>query len=137
METSAAQQVLAKNPYLQLLGIELDRLADGEAICRLRAEEKHTRIGDFLHGGATASLIDTAMAFAVGSVLGTAAHAVTVNLTIHYLRPISAGEIIAKSTVRQAGKRLLTVAAEVFDASGELAATALATYSKINPKPFL
>lgn len=132
MKTNAAQQVLAKNPFLQLLGIELETLAYGEAVCRLRADEKHTRIGAFLHGGATASLIDTAMAFAVGSILGTAANAVTVNLTVHFLLPIQTGEIVAKACVIRAGKRLLTVSTEVFNSRGETAATALATYSRIN-----
>lgn len=82
METSAARKVLADNPFLQLLGIALDHLENGEAICRLRAEEKHTRIDAFLHAGATASLIDTATAFAVGSILGNVMNAVTVDLTI-------------------------------------------------------
>jgi acyl-CoA thioesterase len=132
MNTTAARKVLAENPFLQLLGIELDHLENGEAICRVRAEEKHTRIGDFLHGGATASLIDTAAAFAVGSITGNVSNAVTVSLTIHYLRPIRAGEIVAKAFVVRNGKRLLTVSADVFDADDKLAATALSTYSKIN-----
>lgn len=131
METSAARKALTENPFLQLLEIELDHIKRGEAVCRLRAEEKHTRSGGFLHGGATASLIDTAMAFAVGSVFGNVTHAVTVDLTIHYLRPIRAGEAIAKARVVRAGKNLLTVSAEVFDAEEKLAATALSTYSKI------
>lgn len=131
MKTVAARQVLAENPFLKLLGIELERVGEGEAVCLLRAEEKHTRVGNFLHGGATATLIDTAMAFAAGSITGSAANAVTVDLTIHYLRPIRAGEVKAKARVVRAGKTLLSVAAEIFDADGKLAATALSTYSRI------
>lgn len=132
METTAAQEALRDNPFLNLLEIEVENVADGEAVCRLRAEEKHTRTGAFLHGGATASLIDTAMAFAVGGILGNVTEAVTVDLTIHYLRPICAGETIAKARVVRNGKRLLTVSADVFDANGKLSATALSTYSKTN-----
>lgn len=132
MNITAARKVLAENPFLQLLEIELDHVENGEAICRLPAQEKHTRSGAFLHGGATASLIDTATAFAVGSVLGNMTSGVTVDLTIHYLRPVRVGEIVAKARVVRAGKRLLTVSAEVFGADGKLAAAALATYSKIS-----
>jgi acyl-CoA thioesterase len=134
MNTTAAQKVLAENPFLSLLGIEVEKITNGEAVCRLRAEEKHTRIGGFLHGGATASLIDTAMAFAVGSIFGNVTEAVTVDLTIHYLRPIRAGETIAKARVVRSGQRLLTVSADVFDAGGKLSATAISTYSRIETR---
>ena len=130
METIAAQKVLAENPFLNLLGIEVEQIGEGEAICRLRAQEKHMRAGAFLHGGATATLIDTAMAFAVGSILGNVMNAVTADLTIHYLRPVQAGEIIAKARVVRVGKRLLTVSADVFDADERLAATAISIYSR-------
>ncbi len=134
MNTTAAQKVLAENPFLKLLGIEVEYMGEGEAVCRLRAEEKHTRIGGFMHGGATASLIDTTMAFAVGSILGNVMEAVTTDLTIHYLRPIRAGETIAKARVVRNGKRLLTISADIFDVDGKLAATALSTYSRIETR---
>lgn len=134
METNSARRALAENPFLNLLGIEVERVADGEAICRLRAEEKHTRIGAFLHGGATATLIDTAMAFAVGSIFGNVSNAVTADLTIHYLRPIRVGEVMAKARIVRNGKRLLTVSADVFDAENRLAATAISIYSRTETK---
>jgi uncharacterized protein (TIGR00369 family) len=130
-EKEYAQQIIKMIPFVQLLGIELVDLERGTATCRLLLNEKHMRGGAFLHGGVTASLIDTATAFAVGSIIGTPANAVTVDLTIHYLRPILR-EAIVIARVLRAGKRLLTVSAEVFDENKELAATALTTYSKIN-----
>lgn len=130
-EKDFARNLMTSVPFNNLLGIELVDLEYGEAVCKITVEEKHLRGGGFMHGGVTASLVDTAAAFAVGSVLGIPINAVTVDLTIHYLRPIFR-EATAKAKVLRAGKRLLTISAEVFDEKGALAATALTTYSKIN-----
>jgi uncharacterized protein (TIGR00369 family) len=129
-----ARQILARNPFVSLLEIELVELEHGEAMCRILAGEKHFRAGGFVHGGVTASLVDTATAFAVATHLERGENSVTVDLTLHFLRPLHRGEITARARVLRAGKRLLTVAAEVFDGDGELAATALTTYSKISLK---
>ena len=130
-EKEFARQLLTNIPFASLIGIELVELEGGEAVCLLKVEEKHLRGDNFLHGGVTASLIDTATAFAVGSVLDKLGNAVTVDLTIHYLRPVIR-EATAKAKVLRKGKRLLIVSADVFNEDGELAATALTTYSRIN-----
>lgn len=129
-----ARNLIKQIPFVSLLGIELVDLEPGKAEVRLKVEDKHMRGGRFVHGGVTASLIDTVTAFAVGSLTESPANAVTVDLTIHYLRPIYDGEIKATANVVRAGKRLLTVSADVFDPAGELCATALTTYSRITPK---
>ncbi len=56
-----------------------------------------------LHGGATASVIDTAMAFAVVSILESDEKASTVDLTVHYLRPVMEGAIVCTAKVVKAG----------------------------------
>ncbi len=126
-----ARRILTLNPFVKMLGIELVDLAHGEATCSLKVEEKHERAGGFLHGGVTASLIDTVLAFAVATHLASGENSVTIDLTVHYLRPLYRGEITARAKVLRAGKRIVTASAEVFDETGELAATALSTYSKI------
>ena len=58
-----AREVFESIPYLQLLGMELVKLNPGEATVRLRMRDELRQPHGLLHGGATASLIDTAMAF--------------------------------------------------------------------------
>ncbi|MBC7796124.1 MAG: PaaI family thioesterase, partial [Pyrinomonadaceae bacterium] len=121
-----ARESLKRIPFVQSLGIEIVEISHGEAKIRLQIEEKHHRDGGFMHGGVTASMIDTVTAFAVGTIVETfLIDAVTVNLTVNYLRPIFKGEVIATAKVIRAGKRLLTVSADVFDENGAHAATAL------------
>ena len=74
-------------PYLKLLGIELIELGAETAVMSLEMRDDLRQPYGLLHGGATASLIDTAMAFANLSVLAADERATTVDLTVQYLRP--------------------------------------------------
>jgi acyl-CoA thioesterase len=126
-----AQAVFREVPFIKLLGLRLEELKEGEAILSLKMREELRQPHGVLHGGATASIIDTATAFAVISVLAKDEKATTVDLTVHYLRPVVAGEIKCTARVVRAGRRLLTVSAEVCNEEGKLIATALSTYTKV------
>ena len=126
-----AFEVVKNTPYLKLLGIELDEIDIGKAVMSLPMTEKLRQPHGLLHGGATASLIDTTTAFAVVSVLADGEKASTVNLTVHYLRPVINEKTICTAKIVKAGKRLLTVTADVVNEDGKLIATAISTYSKV------
>jgi uncharacterized protein (TIGR00369 family) len=118
-------------PFARLLGMKLVDISYGEAILKLKMREELRQPQGVLHGGATASLIDTATAFAVITCLGDGEKATTIDLTVHYLRPVSEGEIVCTAKVARAGRRILTVSAECVNSEGKLTATALSTYTKI------
>jgi len=126
-----AFEVVKTTPYLKLLGIELVEITEEKAVLSLEMQEKLRQPYGLLHGGATASLIDTAMAFAVIAVLGTEDKETTVDLTVQYLRPHTEGKIVCTAKVLRAGKRLLFLSAEVVNEQGKLTATALSTYTKV------
>ncbi len=126
-----ARDAFAKVPFLKLIGMELVDLKIGEAIIKLQMREELRQPQGLLHGGATASVIDTAMAFAVVTCLAENERASTVDLTVHYLRPVTEGAIVCTAKVVKTGKRLLTVSAEVVNDKEKLIATALSTYTKI------
>lgn len=120
-----------KVPFVQLIGMELVELEIGEAKIKLDMRDELRQPYGLLHGGATASLIDTAMAFAILGNLSEGEIASTVDLTIQYLRPHTDGTITCTAKVTRAGKRLLFVSAEVTNEEGKLVATALSTYTKM------
>ena len=126
-----AQRVFQEVPFIKLLGMELLGLKNGEAILRLKMREELRQPQGVLHGGATASVIDTATAFAVITVLAEEEKATTVDLTVHYLRPVTKGSITCTAKVVRGGRRLLTVSADVVNDEGRLIATALSTYTKV------
>jgi len=125
------RNALGTVPFARLIGIELDEIGSGTATLGLKVRKELKQNHGVVHGGAIASLIDTATAFAILSLLEPGEKVTTVDLTISYLRPITTGRITAVARVLRAGRRLLAVSAEVFDKDGKLTTTALSTYIRI------
>jgi len=130
-QKSFAESVFKTIPFVQLVGMQLFEIKPGEATVLLEMRDELRQPHGLLHGGATASLIDTATAFAVVTVLAKGEKASTVDLTVHYMRPVSEGTITCLAKVLRAGRKLLTVSAEVVNDEGKLVATALSTYTKL------
>lgn len=125
------QKALDDLPFAKLIGIELDQISEGVATLGLQVRNNLTQNNGVVHGGAIASLIDTAAAFAIVSLLSSGERVTTVDLTVSYLRPLTTGRARATARVVRAGRRLITVSGEVLDDGGKLVATALTTYIKI------
>ena len=119
-------------PFAKLLGIEVDSAEPGHAVLSMKLRDDLMRNNGIAHGGAIATLIDSAMAIAIMEQLAENERTVTVDLTIHYLRPVSEGTAKASARVVRAGRRVITVSAELFDENGKLAATAISTYLRLN-----
>ena len=115
-------------PFAKLLGIEVDSVEPGHAVLSMKLRDDLMRNNAIAHGGAIATLIDSAMAIAIMALLDENERTVTVDLTIHYLRPISEGTARASARVVRAGRRVITVSAELFDHNEKLSATAISTY---------
>ena len=127
-ELSRLRGAFALVPYARLLGIEVVRLERGAAVFSLETRTELTRMEGIVHGGAIASLMDTASAFAVLSLLRPEEQTVTVDLTLHFLRPVSGGRVEARARVLRAGRRVVTVSIEASDSADKLVATALTIY---------
>jgi uncharacterized protein (TIGR00369 family) len=135
-ELTAAQReriekALDTVPFARLLGIKLDSVEPGHAVLSMQVREDLKQNHGVVHGGAIASLIDSATAFAIIPLLAENERTTTVDLTIHYLRPLLQGTARASARVLRAGRRVITVSAELFDHEEKLAATALSTYLRL------
>jgi len=130
-QTRRIQKAVATVPYAHLLGIELDEISEGVATLGLNVRKELKQNHGVVHGGAIASLIDTAMAFAIITLLAPGEKVTTVDLTVSYLRPLTQGRITAKARVVRSGRRLFVVSADVFGNDGILASTSLSTYIKL------
>ena len=129
-ELARIHAAFALVPYARLLGMEFVSAVRGAATYRLPVREEVTRMRGILHGGAVASLMDTAAAFAVHTLLEPDQWTVTVDLTLHFLRPASSGYITAHARVVRNGRRLVILTIEAKDHSGQLIAIASTTYTK-------
>lgn len=125
------EKAFAAVPYFKLIGLEIETVGIGTATLLLPMREELKQNDGIAHGGAIASVIDSAFAFAIIPLLGDNETTTTVDLTIHYLRPLSGGVAKATARVVRAGRRVITVSAELFDENEKLAATALSTYLRV------
>jgi uncharacterized protein (TIGR00369 family) len=131
-QLSRLREGMTRIPYARLLGINFEDATRGAATLSMNARPELERFGGIMHGGALASLADTASAFAVLSTLEPEAQTVTIDLTLHYLRPVTEGKLTARARVVRAGRRIATVSVEIFNESGAIVVTALTSYLKLS-----
>jgi uncharacterized protein (TIGR00369 family) len=128
-----ARAAFANVAYAKFLGLELCEIKSGEVSVCLDVRDELKQNQGVVHGGAVASLIDTASAFAILTKLAPEERVTTTDLTIHYLRPITVGRLIATARIIRGGRRVFVVNVEVAN-EDRLVATAVTGYLKIQPK---
>jgi uncharacterized protein (TIGR00369 family) len=130
-ELGRIHRAFARVRYAHHIGIKIEKVERGTATVYFEDTEPLKQNAGVVHGGAIASLIDTATAFAIIPFLEEGQSATTIDLTIHFLRPITKGKATATAKVIRAGKKIITASAEVFDENERLTATALTTYMRL------
>jgi uncharacterized protein (TIGR00369 family) len=123
------RDVIVGSPFAALLGIELVRIEDDRVQVRLRFRHEVTTIGDVVHGGAIAALIDVAATAAVwsGADLAVQQRGTTVGFTVNFLTAGRGQDLVATAHVLRRGM-LCTCEVTVADADGSAVAQALVTY---------
>ena len=117
-------------PYARLLGLELCETESGQTAVCLDVRDELKQNHGVVHGGAIASLLDTASAFAILAVIEQNERVTTTDLTIQYLRPVTSGRMVAQATVVRAGRSRFVVRVDLQN-DGALAATAITGYVKM------
>jgi uncharacterized protein (TIGR00369 family) len=130
-QMARAREAFASVPYAKFLGLQLGELKKGEASVYLEVRDQLKQNQGVVHGGAIASLIDTASAFAVVTQLEAGERVTTTDLTIHYLRAVTTGRMTATARIVRGGRRLFVLSIEVANDQGHLVATAVTTYIKL------
>jgi uncharacterized protein (TIGR00369 family) len=125
-----ARDAFAEVAYAKFLGLELCELKSGDVTVCLDVRDDVKQNHWVVHGGAIASLIDTASAFVILTAIDENERVTTTDLTIHYLRPVTVGRMLARARIVRGGRRRFVVNVEV-ENEGRLAATAITGYVKI------
>jgi acyl-CoA thioesterase len=84
-----------------------------------------------LHGGITATFIDTAMGATAIQALGEETSAVTIDLQVHFLSPGKEGWLDVYTKVIKQGKTIITMESKVRDKREKLIATASSTFFRL------
>ena len=120
------------NHFPKLLGIEIDEVQAGRARLSVEIRKDLLQLQGVMHGGAIASLIDTAVAFAIVGASEPDDSFTTVEMKVNYLAAIREGRVIADARLIRDGRRIIVAECDVFDSKGRLCAKGLLTYIRLN-----
>jgi uncharacterized protein (TIGR00369 family) len=131
-EERRIREAFERVPFAHFLKLELGEMRRGAATLHLELRDELKQNNGVVHGGVIASLVDTAAAFAIITSLEPDQTTTTVDLTIHYLRPLIKGRVTAQARLLRAGRRILAIEVDVLDETQALAATALTSFIRLS-----
>ena len=111
IDLAAAQQVLATQPFNDVVGARLTAFGGGEAVLELDITDQHRQQFGLVHGGVLAYCADNALTFAAGTVLG--AGILTAEVAVRYLRPARDGRLRTEAIVEYHDRSLAVCSARV------------------------
>ena len=124
----ALRRAVETAPYYQLLQITLEKIDEGFARFRMPFRKELTQAYGVVHGGAIASLADTAVAFALMTMVQPGERVTTAEFKINFLSSVTNGEMIGEARIINKGRKLVLADMEVKNEEGKLLAKGIATY---------
>jgi uncharacterized protein (TIGR00369 family) len=118
----------AQFPFNQFLGLSAVEAREDGLVMETTVRPEWGNVFGSMHGGVTASLIDTAVGLAALRAFGFARAMTTVELKVNYLKPVVAGRLTVRARLLKTGKTLIVGVADLLDEAGDLCATSLVTY---------
>lgn len=113
------RELLGKDQFARLLGIELLEVSEGKAISKMEIRDEHLNGVDIAQGGAIFTLADFTLAAAANSH-GTVA--VVINANINFIKAAQKGLLFAEAIESSKNNRTATYNVNVTNEQGELIA---------------
>jgi uncharacterized protein (TIGR00369 family) len=119
-----ASGALPLNTIAQTLGYDVVEAESGRVVITLMPTGAHLNPAGTVHGGLTATLLDSCMGLAIQSTLERGVSQTTLEFKISLVRPITSetGEVRAEGKVLSCGRRVGTAEGRVVDGKGRLLA---------------
>lgn len=126
----AASEEYGEFPLRSFLGMDVASVAEGRARATLEVAEQHLNPNGVVHGAVLFALLDTAMGGAAMSVLPEGEYATSVDLQLRFVRPATAGSLVADVDVLKRGRNVIHLEGRIEESSGRLIATASGTFTR-------
>jgi uncharacterized protein (TIGR00369 family) len=119
-----ANRTLPLNTIAKTLGYDVTEAEAGRVVVAITPTADHLNPAGTVHGGLTATLLDSCMGLAVQSTLEKDMSQTTLEFKISLLRPITpdTGAIRAEGVVLSRGRRIGTAEGRLTDSEGRLLA---------------
>ena len=131
---ASALQFPVHIPFVESLGAELHRCADGQAEVRVDLDSRHLNHWAVAHGGVVMTLLDVAMAMAARSAGAPGIGVVTVEMKTSFMRPAQ-HRLRAAATVLHKTSTMAFCEATLFDKVGQRCAHATGTFKYLRALP--
>ena len=99
------------------------------------ARAEFTNPSGFVQGGMIAAMLDDTLGPAIFAMSGGRQMSTTIDLHLHYVRPVPPGRVTTTAKVINLGSRIAFVEGRLFDSEGRLAATANASAMLADYRP--
>jgi uncharacterized protein (TIGR00369 family) len=119
-----ADGTLPLNTIARTLGYDIAEAASGRVVVTAEPGEDHLNPAGTVHGGYSATLLDSCMGLAVQTTLEKGFGQTTLEFKISLVRPITpeTGPVKAEGIVLSRGRRVGTAEGRITDANGKLLA---------------
>jgi uncharacterized protein (TIGR00369 family) len=126
--------LVADTAFYRWSGIRVADAQPGAVTLELDLDDHHRNVQGFAHGGVLATIADAAMGLSIRSALEAGRRHVTIEMGMHYLRPVTTGTITASGRAVRVGAEVAYAEATVTDAAGRDLARGSGTYSVTRPR---
>jgi uncharacterized protein (TIGR00369 family) len=125
--------LVESSPFYRWSGMRVTASEPGSVTLSLDLAEHHANLQGFAHGGVLATLADAAMGLSLRSAMEPGRRHVTIELGVHYLRPVRTGTLHATGQAVRVGREVAYAEAAINDERGTELARASGTYSVTSP----
>jgi uncharacterized protein (TIGR00369 family) len=121
-------------PLAAAWGVEVLAASGGTATCRLPWQEALLRPGGTVSGPALMGLADVAMWAALLGLTGGQDESLTTSLTIHFLRRLQPGPVLAEARVLKRGRIIVGEVLIRSEGSSDIAAHVTTSWAGVAPR---
>jgi len=135
-QVAAVEKMIVAGPYAEHLGIRSDEIAEDRVRLVLPFRPELVTVGEMVHGGAIASLVDVAATAAAWATPKASfqARGSTIGFSISYLRPGLGCDLVCEARIIQRGRAVCVADVSVENPDREAVARAMVTYRLSLPR---
>jgi len=111
----AVIDLINQGPYFKLLSMRVKALREGYALVEVDIGHDHLNPFGGIHGGAYASVIDTAAYWSAYCELDEGVGMISLDLKVDFLAPINIGKMLVEGRCIKIGKTICLAEATAFD----------------------
>ena len=123
-EIKVILEMVNASPFYHHMCLKVQKVDSSGSEVIMDVQKSHLNVYGITHGGAIASLADTAASLSLIPYLRNTEYAVTQNLDTRYLKPGKKGSLKAIGKLLSRGKHSAVLEVNIFDESGETIAHA-------------